>query len=367
MSKASKGFTMIEVLITLGIIIVLMIILLPAINAVREESRLVKCQSNQQQIYNVFISKLNSSHTRLRPENLRHHFEKELGETLEVYQCPNAAVYSQRPTLSVSSIVTTLNSFGFNPRMSRLTGEHDAQKIFSLDYRVVTANVIGPKAPAEEFVQFVAPRHFGMCNVLFFDGHVETRDPTLPTIDALAIDPRYCWVHEKHWRPFTDIHLKRTEVNCVPQNPRVAKAPHTPDDEFPKVIVLNSEIDNENDDEETDVPEMRIPESENAPPTLVYIINANNYLPENTNTTYRIKMGDIHIFDDDKGDNTIILSGTDVNDFEFEGTVLYLKAGVLLDYERRRAHRVSVEIIDHTIEEGHEPVQITYSLNLLDR
>tara|TARA_B100000678_G_C17966335_1_gene405260 strand:+ start:124 stop:585 length:462 start_codon:yes stop_codon:yes gene_type:complete len=153
----------------------------------------------------------------------------------------------------------------------------------------------------------------------------------------------------------------------VSQNPPVAKAPPSLDDEFPKVIVLNSEIDNENDDEETDVPEMRIPESENAPPTLVYIINANNYLPENTNTTYRIKMGDIHIFDDDKGDNTIILSGTDVNDFEFEGTVLYLKAGVLLDYERRRAHRVSVEIIDHTIEEGHEPVQITYSLNLLDR
>ena len=101
--------------------------------------------------------------------------------------------------------------------------------------------------------------------------------------------------------------------------------------------------------------------------SLYYIINANNYLPENTNTTYRIKMGDIHIFDDDRGDNTITLSGTDVNDFEFEGTVLYLKAGVLLDYERNRAHRVSVEIIDHTIEEGHDLVKITYSLNLLDR
>ena len=359
---------MIEVLITLGIIIILMIILLPAINAVREESRLVKCQSNQRQIYNVFIAKPNSLKTQLRPENLRHHFEKELGETPEVYNCPNAAVYSQQSILSVSSIVTTLNSFGFNSRMSRLMGEHDTQKIFSLDYRVVAVNVIGPEAPAKEFVQFVAPRHFGMCNVLFFDGHVETRDPTLPVIDALAIDPRYCWVHEKHWRPFTDIHLQRTEGNCLPQNPRVARAPPRRDEEIPEVVWSLPSIDDENEDDETDVPEMTIPEETgNAPPTLVYIINANNYLPEHTNTTYRIKMGDIHIFDDDKGDNTIILSGTDVNDFEFEGTVLYLKAGVLLDYERNRAHRVSVEIIDHTIEEGHDPVQITYSLNLIDR
>ena len=74
-----------------------------------------------------------------------------------------------------------------------------------------------------------------------------------------------------------------------------------------------------------------------------------------------------HIFDDDKGDNTITLSGTDVEDFEFEGTVLYLKAGVLLDYERKRAHRVTVDVVDDSFEEGHDLVQITYSLNLIDR
>mgnify|MGYP003659955903 FL=1 len=372
MKMLRKGFTMVELLVAMGIIIILAALLLPFISTARESSRLVQCQNNQRQIYSVFLTKKDTLGTRLRPENLRGHFEKELGETPEVYHCPNAAkivaMRSQRSVLSVSPVITTLNSFGFNSRVSRLNGERDGQKIFSLDYRAVTANVVGPEAPVEEFVQLVAPRHTGQCNVLFFDGHVETRDPRLPTIDALAIDPRYCWVHEKHWRPFTDIGLQRTEGNCLSQNPRVAQAPPRQDEEIPEVALLYPEIENENDDEETDVPEMRIPEETgNAPPTLVYITNATNYLPENTNTTYRIKMGDIHIFDDDEGENTITLSGPDVNDFEFEGTVLYLKAGVLLDYERKRAHRVTVDVVDDSFEEGHDLVQITYSLNLIDR
>ena len=344
---------MIEVLIVLGIIIILMVTLMPAINAAREYSRSVECQSNQQQILDIFIARRNSLGATLQPEALEGRFSEELGDAPKVLHCSSAQG----------------NSFGFNPRMSRLSGNNDAQKIFSLDYKAVAANVIGPDAPTQHFAKLAAPRHAGMCNVLFFDSHIEPRDPTLPVIDALAIDPRYCWVHENHWRPFTDLHLKRTEVNCLSQNPPVARAPPSLDDEFPKVVVLNPEIDNENDDdEETDVPEMRIPEETgNAPPTLVYITNATNYLPENTNTTYRIKMGDIHIFDDDEGENTITLSGPDVNDFEFEGTVLYLKAGVLLDYERKRVHRVTVDVVDDSFEEGHDLVQITYSLNLIDR
>ncbi|SVE34869.1 uncharacterized protein METZ01_LOCUS487723, partial [marine metagenome] len=234
MKMLRKGFTMVELLAAIGIIAVLMALLLPFISMSRESSRLVQCQNNQRQIYNVFITKKDALGTRLRPENLRRHFEKELGETPEVYRCPNAAkivaTHSQRSILSVSPVITTLNSFGFNARISRLNGEHDAQKIFSLDYRAVTANVVGPEAPVEEFVQLVAPRHTGRSNILFFDGHLESRDPMLPIIDALAIDPRYCWVHEKHWRPFTDIGLQRTEGNCLSQNPRVAQAPPRQDE-----------------------------------------------------------------------------------------------------------------------------------------
>ena len=337
---------MTEVLITLTLIIILMIMLLPTISAVREESRLIECQSNQQQIYNVFISKPSSLRIQLQPENLRHHFRNDLGETPEVYRCANAVA----------------NSFGFNPRLSRLSGEYDAQKIFSLDYTVVNVDVVGPKAPAEQFVPLVAPRHTGKCNVLFFDGHVESRDPMLPVIDALAIDPRYCWVHENHWRPFTDIHLQRIDGNCASQNPRVATAPPLVE-KPPEVALLLPEVDDENDeDDEPERPEDI--ESLNAPPTLVYVINQNNFIPDNTNTTYRIKMGDIHIFDDGKGDNTITLSGTDEQDFEVDGLILYLKAGTRLNFRTKRAHRVTLDVVDHTIKDGHDLVCITHTLNL---
>ena len=375
MKMLRKGFTMVELLVAMGIIIILAALLLPFISTARESSRLVQCQNNQRQIYSVFLTKKDTLGTRLRPENLRGHFEKELGETPEVYHCPNAAkivaMRSQRSVLSVSPVITTLNSFGFNSRISRLNGERDGQKIFSLDYRAVTANVVGPEAPVEEFVQLVAPRHTGRSNILFFDGHVESRDPRLPTIDALAIDPRYCWVHEKHWRPFTDIGLQRTEGNCLSQNPRVAQAPPRQDEEVPEVALLYPEIENEDEDDETDVPEMTIPEETgNAPPTLVYILNARMYIPLGPESNPimiagRLKMGDIHIFDDDKGDNTITLSGPDVNDFEFDGLVLYLKAGTVLDYTIKKAHKVAIEIKDLTIEEGHPNVQITHSLNLI--
>ena len=155
------------------------------------------------------------------------------------------------------------------------------------------------------------------------------------------------------------------------QNPRIAQAPPRQDEEVPGVVFLSPEIKNEDEDDETDVPEMTIPEETgNAPPTLVYILNARKYIlcgPESDPIMIasRLKMGDIHIFDDDEGENTITLSGPDVNDFEFDGLVLYLKAGTVLDYTIKKAHKVAIEIKDLTIEEGHPNVQITHSLNLI--
>ncbi|SVD92001.1 uncharacterized protein METZ01_LOCUS444855, partial [marine metagenome] len=69
MSRVS-GFTMIEVLITLGIIIILMVALMPAINAAREYSRSVECQSNQQQILDTFLARRKSLGATLRAETL---------------------------------------------------------------------------------------------------------------------------------------------------------------------------------------------------------------------------------------------------------------------------------------------------------
>jgi phospholipid/cholesterol/gamma-HCH transport system permease protein len=81
----------------------------------------------------------------------------------------------------------------------------------------------------------------------------------------------------------------------------------------------------------------------NHPPTVT-LINATTALRENVDTSAAIKVADIVITDDGRGENRLSLSGADAELFEIVGTELHLIAGASLDYETKPILNVTVEV-----------------------
>ena len=86
----------------------------------------------------------------------------------------------------------------------------------------------------------------------------------------------------------------------------------------------------------------------NQPPT-VGLINATMTLPEDVDTSAAIKVADIVVTDDGRGENKLSLSGADAELFEIAGSELHLIAGASLDFETKPILDVTVEVDDVAI------------------
>ena len=103
----------------------------------------------------------------------------------------------------------------------------------------------------------------------------------------------------------------------------------------------------------------------NAAPTDLAFENTTTNLKENASTAQRIKVADIVVTDDGLGTNDFALTGPDASAFEINGTVLYLKAGVSLDFETKQTYNVTVNVDDSTV--GSTPdASESFTLNILD-
>ncbi|MDB5385782.1 MAG: hypothetical protein JWM11_1428, partial [Planctomycetaceae bacterium] len=103
----------------------------------------------------------------------------------------------------------------------------------------------------------------------------------------------------------------------------------------------------------------------NHAPTAVSLTNTVATLPENTSTASHIRLGDVAVTDDALGSNILSLSGSDVGAFELISSVLYLKAGTILNFEAKAAYQVSINVDDSSI--GATPdASTTYNLAITD-
>jgi hypothetical protein len=76
-------------------------------------------------------------------------------------------------------------------------------------------------------------------------------------------------------------------------------------------------------------------------------------------------VADIVIADDLAGTNTITLTGADADSFLVAGPELYLKAGVVLDFEAKQSYAVTVNVADATVA-GSAPVVADFVLSVTD-
>jgi hypothetical protein len=103
----------------------------------------------------------------------------------------------------------------------------------------------------------------------------------------------------------------------------------------------------------------------NKSPTAAGFRNVVASLPENTATDVRIKVADIVITDDEFGINQISLTGPDAASFEIDGSELFLRQGVALDFESKSSYSVTVAAVDDSLPTA-SPVEEIFTLAVND-
>ena len=97
----------------------------------------------------------------------------------------------------------------------------------------------------------------------------------------------------------------------------------------------------------------------------VALINVLASLPEDSDTTDRIKIADIDVTDDDIGTNVLALEGDDATLFEIDGAELFLKAGTLLDFETAPELDITVTVDDANVAETPDD-SASFTLSITD-
>lgn len=214
--SSRRGFSLVELLVVIGLIAILVGLLLPVVQRVRERSKMIVCSSNMSQIgkalqayaveHRGYVPRWG---TYIQPKGPNYPMwivaaAPRLGAPkdwswpdlpkMKVLQCPS------HPTEGIPTAFVA-NNAAFDSKATPLTGSPPVQlakirKADQVPWLLEATDLFGPGADSERFdAIFFEPyhsvripeqiaqrvnwkRHLGGSNVLFFDGHVaEVRTP----------------------------------------------------------------------------------------------------------------------------------------------------------------------------------------------
>jgi prepilin-type processing-associated H-X9-DG protein/prepilin-type N-terminal cleavage/methylation domain-containing protein len=211
-NQRRAGFTLVELLVVIGIIALLISILLPSLQKARRAATAVACQSNMKQVYVAFVMYAQQNKGALIPNGVKNWSGaswattniwssyvvegKYLGENgSKVMGCPGNDRDTEFSTGSVYGSPMRDPGYwgtpGFYPKMkTKYRWEEIGRSAFSTDparFTILIDSVRnypdGPgqdlagksffKGDAEHPSQSIACRHSKRANVLFVDGHLE--------------------------------------------------------------------------------------------------------------------------------------------------------------------------------------------------
>ncbi|MCE9547394.1 MAG: prepilin-type N-terminal cleavage/methylation domain-containing protein [Planctomycetia bacterium] len=189
--KSRRGFSLVELLVVIAVIVILVALLLPAIGASRSRARQSQCASNQRQVWLAWTRANSRSPSQpVRGSAWMQRISPYLPGGASVIFCPDDVSPSQS------------SSYAFNANAWQFSSAPDAGRIVLLDYKLTEAKVIGQTLAQLNDLTTGWPggqaaRHFQRENVTLGDGHSATFEPR-------AIDPRYCVYYVQYWRPEKD-------------------------------------------------------------------------------------------------------------------------------------------------------------------